>query len=133
MKWRSWIQNFWMILRHRDPEIAEIIVAVLMIWWGVWHTLPINEVFEYSIFFSQLREIASEQAWAILAVAIGVSMLNSVVVNDLTNRKRMTFVACIIWVSCASAAFAAKEMEPLVFYSFFAAVSGWNYYRLWTH
>lgn len=104
-----------------------------MIWWGVWHALPLDHVFEHSIFFSQLEEIASEEAWGVLSTAIGTSMLNSVVINDLDNRKRMTFFACVIWVSCASAAISAQEMEPLVFYSFFAAVSGWNYYRLWTH
>lgn len=133
MDWSKWFHNFWMIIKHRDPEIAEAIVGMAMMWWGVWHTLPLGQIFEFSVFFTQLETIASEEAWGILAMAIGGSMLNAVIVNDLDNRKRMTFASFVIWMSCGSASLAAWEMEPLIFYSFFAVISGWNYYRLWTH
>ena len=99
----------------RTPRAGERWLALTALAWGVWLLLPLN-TFRAGLASTLLSEVASEEAWGVFGVALGVAAL--IIQRQPWPRLRvlMSALLTVFWFFLAAVTLSVSSASSVVLY-----------------
>lgn len=98
-----------------SPRAGERWLALTALAWGVWLLLPLN-TFRAGLASTLLSEVASEEAWGVFGVALGVAAL--IIQRQPWPRLRvlMSALLTVFWFFLAAVTLSVSSASSVVLY-----------------
>jgi len=106
--WRGLVRELYRPINR----VAAGTLSIYTILWGLWLSNPFWEVFPHVKIYSWLGNVASETAWGILAVGVGVIMTYGVIRASEKSLTIGAFVGFLHWLLISIGYFAGNWQNP---------------------
>ncbi len=82
-------------------KVAAMTLSIYTLVWGVWLASPFWNVFTTAPIYAELRDIAPELAWGLLAIGVGLVMIYGVLRHSKKSLTSGAFAGFIHWLLIA--------------------------------
>ena len=117
------------ILRHTDPQGAQVMLAIWSVFWGAWLLMP-WPTFARSIIYYTLADMADERIWGAVAVVLGLYQLRMALLGSNGQRRIASYISLSQWLLVGSD-YIISGLNALatVTYAMLASIALWVFIR----
>lgn len=122
-------QRSLLILRQSDPEPVELLLAMILLVFGLALLLP-QPLFTNGLVYHAMSTLASEEVWGVVLVALGVNGILSVLSGKRRYRRFTLLCKFAMFILLATLFVLSSPVTAGWNYFLYAAAALWAYWRI---